>query len=463
MKKWVIFIILIIFLAGCVSEEVEQLEGMPKEESKFMTPRDFAGVEGNIDFLIEAGNMIGPDHYEELKDRVDDLEESGEDVSVLREKLAKLLVPSEEKPKEMEQDEIMPVKDSEEEVEEETNVPECDGQKYTVSPLALDEIKEIWPLGNLGPPGHTIPTEHIYILPEKEYDTVKMFDLFAPGDIYIANIASSEDAEDLGKDEYVIRFFLCKDIQGVFLHVKVLSEELKAVFDKVECEQWTVNPANICSKNIFHHVKAGTKIGEVARKAGMFDFETHDKRILHDHANKDRYGIEDDDGVGTLHAVCPLDYYEKGMKEKLYVKLVTVGEPACGEVLQDVKGTLAGNWYNGDAMFSDPSSWDRQLSFAHHNKFPSVSAISIGGFFTDSEVWEFAAKSSGNFNRKFSDVRPDGNIYCYEAEPYKERREEEPSGKIIVQMVDDAEIKIEHQDGSCTGSYQFEDPKIYNR
>src|SRR5712672_3030835 len=32
----------------------------------------------------------------------------------------------------------------------------------TVTPMDLSDIREIAPLGNLNPPGHTFPTDHIY-------------------------------------------------------------------------------------------------------------------------------------------------------------------------------------------------------------------------------------------------------------------------------------------------------------
>ena len=33
---------------------------------------------------------------------------------------------------------------------------------FHVSPVAVDQIRFIVPLGSLNPPGHTLPTDHIY-------------------------------------------------------------------------------------------------------------------------------------------------------------------------------------------------------------------------------------------------------------------------------------------------------------
>ena len=34
---------------------------------------------------------------------------------------------------------------------------------FKASPLELSTIRQIVPLGNLNPPGHTLPTDHIYV------------------------------------------------------------------------------------------------------------------------------------------------------------------------------------------------------------------------------------------------------------------------------------------------------------
>jgi hypothetical protein len=39
----------------------------------------------------------------------------------------------------------------------------ADGVSLTQPPLRLDEFTEIVPLGNLNPPGHTFPSDHVYL------------------------------------------------------------------------------------------------------------------------------------------------------------------------------------------------------------------------------------------------------------------------------------------------------------
>ena len=100
----------------------------------------------------------------------------------------------------------------------------------------------------------------------------------------------------------------------------------------------------------------------------------------------------------------------------------------------------------------------------HENDEPEQSVISIGGVFTESGRWLFTEKESGQVNRKFSDVTIDDKIYCYQAEIPTLPQDPLPSGRIIVQLTSDTELKIEHQDGTCSGGYSSTDKAvIYER
>jgi len=356
--------------------------------------------------------------------------------------------------------------------QKETNyeLEECKDQKFTVAPIEFDELRQIAPLGSINPPGHTIPTEHTYLDIDQEYGGQKMVLLKSPGDIYITAISSADDQLDPTRKEYVIDFSLCKDLHGYYNHVKELSDELKEVLSNVECEKWDHNPGNSCQKNLFYTVKAGTVLGEVGHTQGNFDFGAYDYRIKHEFINPSRYGFYEEDSLGpkTLYKVCPYDYYNLGLKEELYAKLQNNGEPKCGKVMQDLRGTLQGNWFYGGASWSDPLTWKYGLAFVYEHADPTLSTISVAGYFTDSGKWRFTEETVGSMNRKFSDVTPDGNIYCYEGiDPYisidPARTDFKHDGKIILELISDDELKIEHQSGICSGDEAFASPAIYNR
>jgi len=124
--------------------------------------------------------------------------------------------------------------------------------------------------------------------------------------------------------------------------------------------------------------------------------------------------------------------------------------------MQDVAGSLQGNWYH-----DDESNWNNHLAFVYENDEPEKSVISIGGVFTESGRWLFSEKKSGQVNRKFTGVKTDGKIYCYEAKIPTLPQDPLPSGRIIVQLTKDSELKIEHQQKACKGSYSFTDKAVF--
>lgn len=339
----------------------------------------------------------------------------------------------------------------------ETGLPECTDQKYTVPIVDLNEIDYISVLGNLNPPAHTIPTDHMYFhLP---YGSGKYIELRAPGDVYITSIAGHKD---LVTGDFSIFFALCKDVYGYFIHVKKLSEGLKSLVRDIECERWSDASEERCTRLLEEKVDAGFLLGEVGGEQGNFDFGTYDYRVTLGFVNPSRFGPPEYK-PRSLHIVCPLDYYDDA--SEFYEKISRTQEPRCGVVMQDIAGTLQGNWYHGDATNFDPDSWRKSLAFVHENDKPEQSVISIGGVFTDSGRWLFTERESGQINRKFADVTADGKTYCYQAEIPTFPQDPLPSGRIIVQLTSGTELKIEHQNGNCgdDGSYEFTSPTTYER
>ncbi|NIM47180.1 MAG: hypothetical protein GTN40_03415 [Candidatus Aenigmarchaeota archaeon] len=327
-----------------------------------------------------------------------------------------------------------------------SQIPECLDQLFTVSPIEINKIYSLTPLGSINPPGHTFPTEHMYFHITYGGETTDITPLRAPGDIYITSISSSSDAiAGEQRTDYSIHFALCKDVYGYYNHVKELSDEIFSLFEEAECLSWSVSQDGYCTKELFHKANAGEVIGGVGHLQGNFDFGVYDYRTKSNFANIPRYTSR------TPYIVCPLEYYDELTKEQLYNKIERTEEPLCGEVMQDIPGTLQGNWFHEDTVLD--VDWETNLGFFHDNIDPSKAIISVGGMFMQTSKWEFIEKTSGLVNRKFSYVIP-GNVYCYD-EGYP--------GRIIVQLVNETELKIEYQDGTCIGEFIFNNPTTYYR
>ena len=263
--------------------------------------------------------------------------------------------------------------------------------------------------------------------------------------------------------EYVMEFALCKDVFGIFEHLKTLSNEIKLLFDDMPCKG-SAGPSGGCYKelSLIHKVDAGTLLGEIGRELGssdpgiFFDFGTYDYSKPLPYINPGRYSYPNEKGLERhrpLYIICPLDLYESEMKSQLYDKLLRTVNPRCGEMMQDVPGTLQGSWFSADDATYGYKD-EAQLGFLHAAIDPSEALISIGGTFTEVGLWSFTAKSSGLINREFSQVTPDGNIYCYD---------QDQPGRILVELLGETKLQIEYQSGSCSGTFAFRDPTTYER
>ena len=340
-----------------------------------------------------------------------------------------------------------------------SQLPNCNNQIFTVSPVDLNVIDNIPPLGDINLGGHILPSDHQGVrIREDIPDNTLPF--IAPGEMYIYAISSGNPNFE---PEYTMKFALCKDVFGIFGHLKTLSNEIKLLFDDIPCNE-QFGPSGGCYKNLslIHKVDAGTLLGELGRDLGSsdpaiyFDFGTYDYSKPLPYVNPKRYSHPDEKGLQrgrVLYIICPIDLYEGEIKNQLYDKIQRTVNPQCGEVMQDVAGTLQGNWFYGDdATYGSKN--ELLLGFLHDSNDPSEALISIGGTFTEVGLWKFTAKSSGLINREFSQVTLDGNIYCYD---------QDQPGRILVELLSETELQIEHQSGSCSGTFAFSDPTIYKR
>ena len=348
-----------------------------------------------------------------------------------------------------------------------TSLPECTGQQFSVAPVDLSLLRELSPRGNLGPPGHTFPTDHMYLHLEGENSETHLIDLRAPGDVTIISITSTPNAAMPDGEEYSMHFALCRDVFGYYNHIKKLSDNLKSVIADVPCQVWTVNPGNACSKEISHAVSAGEVIGKVGHLQGNFDFGAYDHRTRLGYIAPQHYGDITATGLNrsrTLAIVCPIDLYPSGpTRDSLYAKILRTVEPQCGVVAQDLAGTLQGNWFLGDG--SD-DSYENLLAFVHDSNDPTIAVVSIGGTISNAGKMEFREQTSGSVNRRFTDVTFDGSRYCYQNEPaLNPWFNPGLSGHVLVEMTNETTVNVEHQTGTC-GGYglpSFVNPTSYTR
>ena len=342
---------------------------------------------------------------------------------------------------------------------EKAQLPECGSTLMTVPPVPLDSITGIEPIGSSNPPEHTLASisSDPYI-GVKGQGTTATTPLVAPGDLWIILIhpryGVTQDPED-----HVIKYAFCKDVYGVVDHVKSFSPEMKKLVDSYRCSYGGTPGDDRCPIMLLAPVKAGTPLGTVGRMQGNFNFGTWDLRVTHRFVSPSRHGFL------TKHATCPFDYFAAPLKAELMAKL---DGPSCGSVEHDVAGTLAGDWFIGDASPTRHADWGKLLYFGPSNRFADQSVISVSGIFVPQPTkWVFPAAASGAINRRFADVTADGVIYCYDNDgthQYKNYERGVLSGKILVQLTSGTALTVEHQEGACRdGSPAFKNPTAYIR
>lgn len=346
--------------------------------------------------------------------------------------------------------------------EERAQLPACKSVLMTIPPVPLASITNIEPIGSANPPEHTLASisSDTYIAVEGQGTTMTT-PLVAPGDLWVFLIIPrygvTQDPED-----HVIKYAFCKDVYGVVDHVKSFSPEMKRIVNEYTCRNQDDSPGDTnCPVIVLEPVKAGTPLGTVGRMQGNFNFGTWDFRVTHTFISPWRHGLL------TRYSTCPFDYFDSPLREQLMAKLESTAGGNCGTVLHDVPGTLAGDWFIGDATPTRPADWGKLLHFGSNNKLAGQSVISASGmFFSQPTKWIFSAATSGNVNRKFEEVVP-GAIYCYDNDgnhPYRDYERGIQSGKVLVQLTSASELQIEHQEGMCqAGGWEFKKPTRYER
>ncbi|MAG72783.1 hypothetical protein CL620_00575 [archaeon] len=333
---------------------------------------------------------------------------------------------------------------------ERERLPSCDTSPFTTFPVDMNDVTSITPLGNLGPPGHTFPTQH----PHLHFDqSGKEVEIVAPADIYLTAVAWSNGITQDPRD-YTIYFSVCNDIIAYYNHVKTISPELQTIFDTKKCESFSVGQG--CTKILdLEKIEEGTLLGTVGLRQGNWDFGLIDLRKPLDFVKPKRYPERD------RYLQCVFDYYPPTMKDRFY-SLLDRDDGTCSTTMQDVPGTLQGNWFHESADDEYVVEWDVFLAFVGDFEFSGAQVVSVAGKFTDASKYEFYPKSTGNMNRDFSHVKP-GGTYCYQGEDIGRSFTPIPDGKIVVKMVDEMTLHITHQEGRCTGAETLHDFEVYKR
>lgn len=302
--------------------------------------------------------------------------------------------------------------------------------EFTDSILNLEHFERIIPLGQINPPGHSFPTDHIYFVLSGSARPV-----YAPTGGKVLYIEESGMYGD-----GAIRIGVTSTMAYYLGHVFV-SEGLQ----------------------VGDTVVAGTQIATSGNTVCV-DFGVLNKNINNGFLSQKH-------PASTIYGDKPLSYYTEPLRTELYA-LVKPPQPSedpsyvyneevtDGEFALDETGTLCGNWFI-EGCFNEGGwyEWEDTLAFGYDVYYPDQIRIGSGKCSN-----AFAIKNEDNLIRPENVSMASGVVayYLYNANnTSKGLPTVARIGLMMVQMLSDSRIKLEIFDDTTSISREFTSASLY--
>jgi hypothetical protein len=292
---------------------------------------------------------------------------------------------------------------------------------FTATPLQLEHIAWIAPLGGLNPPAHTIPNDHIglYHMNLGQCPCVYVSrPVFAPAGGTVRAITSSYDALEVGeplttRDSHLQPWYYIGHIS--------LDPGIR-VGDRVE---------------------AGQQIGTTSPSSPAIDFG-----LVHPKADNyfivpARYHAK------ALYGDKPLRHYTEPLRTQLYALVRRTGTDKDGRFDYDIAGRLVGGWFHEslprDLTSTGPEGWTRNLAFVYSDGDPSVSRIAVGGTLMTASL-SYLDPNDPDF-RSVGSATGLVRYHLYNSGPYSSTRS--PDHLLLVQLVAEDRLIVEAFPGTA--------------
>lgn len=216
---------------------------------------------------------------------------------------------------------------------------------FSHSPIPVDAIEFVVPIGNLNPPDHTLPTDHAYFYFRLFHPDAPPYEVVAPAGGIVMQVRRERDD--------TVR------VQATGSHVYYLGH--------------IIADASLAAGAT---LTAGQRVGVTSNLSYGIDLGLSNDRVALGFVNPLRYSAD------TLHAENPFKYFADGVRASLYAKEQGTGAQPDGRIDFDRAGTLAGNWFLDGMPVAQSSLFEsgpRQLAFVRDVNDPSSLRISIGG------------------------------------------------------------------------------------
>ena len=293
-----------------------------------------------------------------------------------------------------------------------TNVPPpANGiAQFSVLPTSIAPGLTLTALGNLAPPGHVLPTDHVYF-----YDWDLSTRGAAPSDVRAVVMPATGAVFSINHSttDYKVSFRATTNFYFYLDHV-VLTQPL----------------------TVGQILQAGTPIGATAAGSTL-DLGAFDMTVTHTgFIDTTRYAQQ------SLHYVSPWKYFTPALQAQIAPHLYRVASAPLLDAQIDfgLSGKLVGDWFlQGMPRDSSPGpyGWTRSIAFVYDYYDPSQVRISIGGTIAPAGVWAIDATAP-----RPETVTTASGIVAYKLySPFDPGFP--PYGLMLVQMIDATTVRAQ--------------------
>lgn len=301
--------------------------------------------------------------------------------------------------------------------------------QFSVSPIADPVAGSLTALGNLNPPGHTLPTDHVYFYQQS-----------LAGGSPFNNVVRTVYAPAKATVKYVIANG--SEVQVGFQ----ATSTFVYYFDHLTARAGGLSIGTI--------VEAGEVVGTATSTLDLGAWDT--AVTLTGFVTPSRYSD------GTLHCVSPWKYFTEPLRSQLYAKIYRApgASDRDGKIDVDVPGRLAGAWFDSSvpktSEAAGPNGWPKQLGFVYDLYDPSIVRISIGGTIAPAGLWGIDDTAP-----RPVDVSTASGLVAYRLRYAFQTNVS--YGVMLVQMTSDTEIRVEVFVGATSATAFTANARTYVR
>ncbi|MDB4905286.1 MAG: hypothetical protein JWO05_70 [Gemmatimonadetes bacterium] len=273
---------------------------------------------------------------------------------------------------------------------------------FNTSPLVLDQVSSIIPLGNMLPPDQVLPADHVSFVIAGTSGATAGRTVVAPG---------KGTVEKVGSNRITIA-------SGGAIHY------------------WLQNITLLSTLSVGTAITEGQTLGTTTGKNDMLDFGVYSDLVaVRNLLSPGRYAFE------TLHAIAPLPLFGDPSKSYLSAKVKSSVDQN-GKLDWDQTNKLVGNWFSSslpqDASSTVAAANPKQVAFGYDAVSTGQVRISIGG----------QLSITGLFAPSGDDPTPDAVNFStgkvlYTLYPPVNKPDRTAIGYLLVQMETPTQIRVE--------------------